>query len=130
RHGLKYNEARVLKRLGKIAVVVVGLAGAAGVLSNQHGGDAQHHDQQWIAHPGAPEPDHPQHDEWGGPTPPELPRGVRIATRPELNVVAADGRKLPTTPDDGRTATARAIAVVGMVLTVWWMLRRPSGVMA
>ena len=112
---IRYS-AWVLKRIGKVVVVVVGVAGAAGVLSH-HRGDSPEVQQQWIAHPGAPEPDHGQHCEYAGPRPSELPRGVRIATRPEVNR-DADGRELPVAPIDGTTAAARALTVVGAAALV------------
>jgi sensor histidine kinase regulating citrate/malate metabolism len=44
----------VLKRLGKIVVVVVGVAGAAGVLSH-HGGESPRVRHEWVVRPGSTE---------------------------------------------------------------------------
>jgi hypothetical protein len=108
----------VLKRLGKIAVVVVGFAGAAGIISH-------HQHEPGIVRHATPDPDH-DHDEVPGAPPTELPGAAHVASSSQLNVVVAPQASAyvvvapPPAPTE-RAAAAVAVMMLAMIRGSLWL---------
>ena len=109
----------MLKRIGKIVVVVVGVAGAAGFLS--HRPNHQPSEVQWIAPSGAPEPDHPQHGDFTGP-PTTSPGAAHLASSSQVN-----GEFLPVAPGEGAGVLPISVAMAMAFVAMWYAARCVGG---